>query len=82
MPTLPLLMPGHRMRSEQEHGRVRPLCSSIPEICRYGGNWWLLADEGWLRINDSVLSARLDRIAMRLDVAEETGFLSAGTPDQ
>lgn len=77
MPTLPLLMPGNRMRAEQDHGRVRPLCRSIPEIIRYAGSWWLLSDEGWLRINDQFLAERLDRIAMRLDVAEEAGHLTS-----
>lgn len=69
MPALSLLVPAQRMRAEQENGRVRPLCSHITEISRWGGAWWILSDQGWLRITDSHLASRLDQIAMRLDAA-------------
>lgn len=78
MPFASLLVSHHRMRAEQDRGRVRPLCRDIPEFCRWGGAWWILSADGWLRITDSHLASRLDRIAMRLDAAGEARALPAG----
>lgn len=71
MPATSLVLTHHEMQVAQEHGNVRPLCRSIPEFCKWYGAWWLLAADGWLRITDSHLASRLDRIQMRLGIAEE-----------
>ena len=71
MPATSLVITHHEMQVAQERGTVRPLCRSIPEFCKWYGTWWLLAADGWLRITDSHLASRLDRIQMRLDIAEE-----------
>jgi len=71
MPATSLLISHHEMRRAQEKGDVRQLCHDIPEFCKWYGAWWLLAAEGWLRITDAYIAGRLDRIKMRLDIAEE-----------
>lgn len=72
MPATSLLISHHEMRIAQDKGNVRQLCRDIPEIRKWYGAWWLLCGEGWLRITDSYLADRLNRIKMRLDTAEET----------
>lgn len=47
----PLLMLGHRMRSEQEHGGARSLCVSIREI------------DAFLSLEDSTESAMMLDVA-------------------
>lgn len=71
MPATSLLISHHQMRIAQDKGDVRQLCRDIPEIRKWYGAWWLLSGEGWLRITDSHLADRLNRIKMRLDTAEE-----------
>jgi hypothetical protein len=71
MPATSLLISHREMQAAQEHGKVRPLCQAIPEFCKWYGTWWLLSADGWLRITDAHLAGRLDRIQMRLDIAEE-----------
>lgn len=71
MPATSLLITSNRMRAEREHGRVRDLHPDIPEFCKYYGTWWIQSPDGWLRITDTHLSSRLDRIKTRLDIAED-----------
>ena len=72
MPATSLLITDREMQSALDQGRARPLCPDIPEIRRYYGAWWITCPQGWLRITDTHIADRLNRIRMRLDVAEES----------
>jgi len=73
MPATSLLITAQKMRREQEEGRVRYLHPEIHEFLRWCGVWWIQSADppGWLRVTDSWLASRLDRIKLRLDIAED-----------
>jgi hypothetical protein len=77
VPATSLLISHHEMQTEREHVRVRQLHRDIPELCNWYGAWWLLSADGWLRITDSHLASRLDRIQLRVDAAEEAAAITA-----
>lgn len=87
MPATSLLITAERMRKEQEAGRVHDLHPDIPEFRKWWGSWWLQSVDpaGWLRVTDAYLSARLDRIKTRLDIAEDNRMceeaMKAENPD-
>jgi hypothetical protein len=71
MPATSLLISHREMSSARQAGRVRPLSPAITEFARYGGEWWVSSADGWLRITDTHLAAKLDEIRARLDTDEE-----------
>lgn len=71
MPATSMLITNQQMHREREHGRVRDLHPDIPEFCKWYGSWWIQSPDGWLRITDTHLSSRLERVKRRLDIAED-----------
>jgi hypothetical protein len=71
MPATSLLISHREMQAAITAGRTRPLCGCIPDFRKYHGNWWVISSDGWLRVTDSHLTHRLDKIRPRLDAAEE-----------
>lgn len=73
MPATSLLITAQKMRREQEEGRVHDLHPEISEFRKWFGSWWVQSADpaGWLRVTDEYIASRLDRIKMRLDIAED-----------
>lgn len=67
----PLLISHAEMDNAVEHGEARSLAESIGWITRYRDAWWVIYEDGWLRMITSVVTDQLDRLYPRLAAAEE-----------
>lgn len=56
-----VLMSAAAMRTALGSGTARPLSSFVTDFVNYDDQWWLLTDQGWLRIDDHELLAVLDQ---------------------
>jgi len=58
------------MNAAYDTGAAVPLARSIPWLTRYSESWWVVYEDGWLRITDELTTADIDSSAARLRAAE------------
>ena len=52
------------MNAAHDSGVAVPFTETIPWLVRYDNSWWVVHDEGWLRITDTLTAADLDNRAV------------------
>lgn len=66
----PLLLSHAAMHAAFERGEAEPVGESIGYLMRHRDAWWVLYEDGWLRLIESVVTAQLDQLYPRLAQAE------------
>lgn len=62
---------GHaEMDSAFEHGLAIPVSQSTGWLMRYRDAWWVLFEDGWLRVPEGPVADVADRLYPRLAAAE------------
>ncbi len=63
---LPLAISHADMDAANDNGDAAPLAESVPWLARYRDAWWVVYDDGWLRVTDELTAADIDSCATRL----------------
>ncbi|GAA2522487.1 hypothetical protein [Pilimelia columellifera] len=58
---LPPVLSHPQMRDAIQGGDARTLSKIVTDFVRYRDKWWITHPDGWIRIDDQQLIARLDR---------------------
>ena len=53
------------MNAAPTSGDAVPFTGTIPWLVRYDNSWWVVHDQGWLRITDTLTAADLDHRSAR-----------------
>ena len=56
----PLEITHAEMNAAHDSGDAVPFTETIPWLVRYDNSWWVVHDQGWLRITDHLTAADLD----------------------
>lgn len=67
---LPLTISHADMDTAFEHGTAIPVAPSIGWLMRHRGAWWVIYEEGWLRLIESTVTEQIDQLYPRLAEAE------------
>lgn len=67
---MPLILSHGEMNTAIEHGTAFPVTSATGWLMRYRDSWWVIYEDGWLRLITSTVTDRLDRLYPRLAEAE------------
>jgi hypothetical protein len=75
-----LLVTGHaEMDAAFERGVAVPVSASIGWLMRYRGAWWVLFEEGWLRVIEGPIADTIDRLHPQIAAAEAAARDSQAT---
>lgn len=74
---LPLTISHADMDTAFEHGTAVPIARSIGWIMRHRGAWWIIYEDGWLRLIPSTVTDQLDQLYPRIAEAEEQAAAEA-----
>ena len=67
LPAEPLLVVSHAaMNSAYLSGDAVPLDQTVSWLVRYRDAWWVVYEDGWLRVTDGLTAADIDQAATRL----------------
>lgn len=67
---IPLAITHADMNAAHECGVAVPLAQSIPWLVRYRDAWWVVYEQGWLRVIDDLAGTDLNQLSARLARAE------------
>jgi len=54
------------MNAAYDRGDAAPLAATLSWLTRYQDAWWVVYEEGWLRVTDELTAADIDACAARL----------------
>jgi hypothetical protein len=66
----PLTVSHKEMDAAFDRGRAIPVAESVGWLMRYRAAWWVLYEEGWLRVTDAGVAGSIDRIYPRIAEAD------------
>lgn len=69
-PALPLVITHSEMDSAFERGEATPVGQSIGWLMRHRKAWWVIYEDGWLRLIESTVTEQIDQLYPRLAKAE------------
>lgn len=67
---LPLTISHAEMDTAFEQGTAVPIAQAIGWIIRHRGAWWVIYEDGWLRLIKSTVTDQLDQLYPRITEAE------------
>jgi hypothetical protein len=73
---LPLITGHAEMDTAFERGVAIPVSQSIGWLMRYRGAWWVIFEEGWLRVVKGPIADTIDRLHPRIAATEAAARVS------
>ena len=62
---------GHaQMNAAHDNGEAIPFAETVPWLVRYDDSWWVVYENGWLRITDELTATDIDQRAAQVPDAE------------
>ena len=59
-----------RMNAAHDNGEAVPFAQTVPWLVRYDGSWWVVYENGWLRITDELTATDIDQRAAQVPDAD------------
>ena len=59
-----------QMNAAHDNGEAIPFAETVPWLVRYDDSWWVVYENGWLRITDELTATDIDQRAAQVPDAD------------